>query len=593
MNTTERMTGMTQNGMRGIGNVASRLGMLVAACAIFTCAEPALGPVSIHGLFGVSDAAAQGARRPRGNQDQETAAGTTSQAVADAYNESLEFIEQERYQDAINVLRSALGNANPYEESILYRLLGQAELSRDNFSAAGDYFRQAIDSGGLEGDDLAQLYLILGQIYTAAERYNDAISVLEEYFRVVEGEPDPQAYFSLAQVYTVLERYREAIPYAQQAVEAAPDFRELYYRLLAGLYLTEEQWSNALPLVLRLLSNDPTRDSDWQSLSGIYSQLDRDREAFAVYQFRYIMGFMETNRELVNLADLYMFYGVPYKAAEILERHLDDGTIERTAENWRRLGNAYFAARHFEQSRAALTRAANLSPDGMLDYRIAGTYMQEEDWPQALRFLQRAVNRGGLERPGLALIYLGNAYYYTDDLDNAETSFERALNYTEAEDNAARWLEVLANRRRAEELEAQNREAYEADADSLRDEGTTVAVLAQTARGLAREAYENMQLVLEVSDEERPSLLASARATLDEARAADAAARDPEFRSVSEVREVMRRVGSEARADGRGEFAQNLEDEMERLIEIRENSLADSDNLLREAEDLLFQARQL
>lgn len=589
---TEYNREKSHSAMRALSSITSRVGIVLIAAAAFYFGEPPVEHFSTLSFVGVSDAAAQGARRPRGDQDEQSE-GTTSQAVADAYNESLEFLDQERYQDAINVLRGALGNANPYEQSILYRLLGQAELSRDNYSAAGDYFRQAIDSGGLEGDDLAQLYLILGQIYTAAERYSDAISVLEEYFRVVEGDPDPQAYFSLAQVYAVQERYREAIPYARQAVDAAPDFRELYYRLLAGLYLTEEEWTNALPLVQRLLANDPTRDTDWQSLSGIYSQLGRDREAFAVYQFRYIMGFMDTSREIVNLADLFMYYDVPYKAAELMERHLDDGSVERTAENWQRLGNAFFAARHFEQSRAALTRAANIAPDGTLDYRIAGTYMQEEDWPQALRFLRRAVNRGGLDRPGLALIYLGNAYYYTDDLDSAEESFERALSYSESEDNATRWLEVLANRRRAEELEAENREEYEADAASLVDEGTTTAVLAETARGLAREAYENMQLVLQVSDEERPSLLASARATLDEAREADAAARDPEFRSVSDVREVMRRVGSEARADGRGEFAQNLEEEMERLIERRENSLADSDNLLREAEDLLFQARQL
>ncbi len=586
--TTRMVSGFTQ-----ISRVSTSSVWVVALIVAFTTfAQPSGGPAWLDGLYGVSDAAAQ-TRRPRGSQTQTEGQGVTSQAVADAYNEALEALDAENYQAAINVLNAALSSANPFEQSLLFRLMGQVELSRDNFNAAGDYFRRAIDSGGLEGNDLAQLYLILGQIYTAGERYSDAISVLEEYFRVVEGDPDPQAYFALAQVYAVQERYREAIPYARQAVEHAPDFREGYVRLLMGLYLTEEEWTNALPLLLRLLQNDPTEDNDWQALSGVYSQLGRDREAFAVYQFRYIMGFLDTNRELTNLADLYSYYDVPYKAAEIMERHLESGEIDRTAENWQRLGNAFFAARHFEQSRAALTRAANLAPNGALDYRIAGTYMQEENWPQALRFLQRAVNRGGLERPGLALIYLGNAYYYTDDLENAQTSFERARNYADTVDMANRWLEVLENRRRAEELEALNREEYEADAASLREEGLTTAILAETARGLAQEAYENLNLVLQVSESERATLLESARATLDEARAADTAARDPEFRSVANVREVMRRVGSEARADGRGEFAQNLEEEMERLIARRENALADSDTMLREAEDLYFQARQL
>ncbi len=583
--------------MDRIDRLIARIGVFAFAAAFFTFAEPTLGPVGFDdGLFGVSEASAQGARRPRGRGNEDQSEGTTSQAVADAYNASLEFLDAEQYGQAIEVLRGALSGANPFEQSILYRLMGQAELGRDDFNQAGDYFRLAIDSGGLEGDDLAALYLILGQIYTAAERYADAISVLEEYFRVVEI-PDPQAYFALAQVYTVQERYREAIPYARQAVELAPEFRVIYVRLLLGLYLQESMFTESLPLLFQLLSHDPTEDRDWEALSGVYSQLDRNRDAFAVYQFRYIMGFLDDSRSLTNLADLYMFYEVPFKAAEILERHLSPSAgqvaIERTAENWERLGNAFFAARHFEQSRAALTRAANLSPSGDLYYRIGGTYIQEEDWSQARRFMQRAVDRGGLDRPGLAWMYLGNARYYTDDLDGAEAAFVQAQNFSRTEDDAVRWLEVLSNRRRAEELEAENRLEYEADAASIVEEGEMIALLAEAARGLAREAYENMGLVLQVSESERASLFESARATLAEAREADNAARSPDFRSVNDVRETVRRVASEARADGRDDFAENLEDESERLLERRENALTDSDNLLREAEDRLFQVRQL
>jgi len=569
-----------------------QFGVFFAALGFLTFAPVnVMAPFGGEALFGVSDAHAQ--RAGRRNNTRTEGEGVVRQNVADAYNEALEMLQAGNNAGAIARIRSELDGASPFEASIIYRFLGQAEIDRENFAAAVQHFQSAIDSGGLEGNNLAQLYLIVGQLHTADGNYSRAINSLNRYFEVAE-EPEPQAYYVLAQIYAVAERFREAITPARTAVDmTAAEPRENFVRLLMSIYLTLDEWSNALPLLQQLVSIVPEKDEYWVSLAGVYQQLGREEEAFAVYQFRYAMGFLERSREFEILADLYMYHEVPYKAGEILERELNAGRVEADGDNWEKLGNAWFAAREFERSRAALTRAANLAPDGQISYRIAGTYIQEENWSQARRWLERALNQGGLDDIGQGWLLLGHARNETDDYEGAVAAFERAQSYSDWRDDAGTWLTVMDNRRLAREAERAQQEAYTAEAQDIIDRGERAALLAEAAAGLAQEAYEQGRLALQVSASERPGILESARASLVEAREADDAARDPMFGTEADVRERVRDIGTSAREDGNSALAENLEDQSNRFLERRITSLTQSDQLIREAEEAMFEAEDL
>jgi len=580
------------SGMKSIVNAVTKFGFLVLAVSFLNVLPvQKLTPFDLSEVIGAGSAEAQ--RAGRRDRSEASGSGIVRQHVADAYNEALEMLQAGNNAGAIARMREVLDGATPFEASIIYRFLGQAEIDREDFAAAVRHFQSAIDSGGLEGNDLAQLYLIVGQLYTADGQYQQAIASLNRYFEVVE-EPEAQAFYVLAQVYAVAERYREAIPPARTAVDmtsAAP--RENFVRLLMSLYLTLDDWSNALPYCQILVGLAPEKDQYWEQLAGIYQQLDREEEAFAVYQFRYMMGFLETSREFVILADLFMYNDVPFKAGQILERELDAGNVEANAANWEKLGNAWFSAREFERSRAALTRAANLAPDGQISYRIAGTYIQEENWSQARRWLERALNQGSLDDTGQGWLLLGHARNETDDYEGAVAAFERAQNYSDWRDDASTWLTVMENRRLANEAERAQQEAYTAEAQDIIDRGERAAQLAEAAAGLAQEAYEQGRLALQVSASERPGILETARASLVEAREADDAARDPIFGTEADVRERVREIGTSAREDGNNALAENLEDQSNRFLERRITSLTQSDQLIREAEEAMFEAEDL
>ena len=107
---------------------------------------------------------------------------------------------------------------------------------------------------------------------------------------------------------------------------------------------------------------------------------------------------LEKHDELLRIAQLYLFYEVPYKAALILEEELESGRIEDEEKNWEQLANAWLSAREWKAI-PPLKKAAEMSEDGELFLRLGQTFMQEENWKEAEEYIKYAIKKGDLENP--------------------------------------------------------------------------------------------------------------------------------------------------------------------------------------------------
>jgi hypothetical protein len=151
----------------------------------------------------------------------------------------------------------------------------------------------------------------------------------------------------------------------------------------------------------------------------------------------------------------------------------------------------------------------------------------------------------------------------------------------------------MDNQAAAREAHQQRVSGYTARAQEIIDTGQHAAQLAETAAGLAQEAAEQARLATQVSDEERPNLIQTAQQSLADAREADDAARDPNFGTEASVREEVRNIGTMAREDGNSALAENLEEQSDDFINRRTEALTESDRLIREAEESLYEAQQM
>jgi tetratricopeptide (TPR) repeat protein len=157
----------------------------------------------------------------------------------------------------------------------------------------------------------------------------------------------------------------------------------------------------------------------------------------------------------VNLAQMLLQADIPFKAARILDKGLDDGTIESTESNWRLLSQAWQLAQEDEEALPALSRASSLSSDGELDMRLAMSYANLARWEDCITASREALRRGGLNRTDQANLTLGNCLTETKQYREARNAFQAAQQDQRSRSTAQQWLQYIAAEETREEQIAQ------------------------------------------------------------------------------------------------------------------------------------------
>lgn len=330
-----------------------------------------------------------------------------------------------------------------HEEALLHQSYGYLEADAERFDEAIAHLEGCLAKRALPEAAQRQTLYNLSQLYVATERYADAVRTLREWI-ASEERPAPRAHYLLAVSHHQLGEVDAAIAAAALAVELADDPEEPWLQLLVALRLEREAYAAARAPLETLAERFPKKRY-WLQLASLYAELEEERRSLALLELAHAEGWLDRDGERRRLARLYLYHGIPLRAAQVLERGLEDGTIEPDAEAWELLGNAWLRARDFERAAAPLARAAETAEDGRLWLRLAQTYAQSEQWDEALEALERALAKGGLEAPGRAQLLLGVTRFRLGRVEAARQAFARAARSERAGADARRWLEHLAS----------------------------------------------------------------------------------------------------------------------------------------------------
>jgi tetratricopeptide (TPR) repeat protein len=108
------------------------------------------------------------------------------------------------------------------------------------------------------------------------------------------------------------------------------------------------------------------KDTYVLTLAGIYSELGDTKKQLALTEVLYEKGMLNTSSHITNLGNLYLLHGLPYKAATLLEKEMNENIVESNERNLRLLSQAWYQAREDEKAIPPLERAAGMSEDGEL-----------------------------------------------------------------------------------------------------------------------------------------------------------------------------------------------------------------------------------
>jgi hypothetical protein len=336
---------------------------------------------------------------------------------------------------------------NSYELAQMWNFYAFVRFSQDDFPGAIEAYENVIRQPDLPlGLETSTVYA-LAQMYVQQERFQEGLDMLNRWFSLSEN-PAPEPYVLKAQIHYQMQQYREGIEPIQTAMEIAQrqnkQIQEGWYQLLNVFYFELEDYPNVIRTLTTLVENWPKKDYLVQ-LAGMYGQEGQERQQLALYEAAYEANWLTRGQEVVNLAQMLLQAEIPYKAAVMLERGLEDRSIESTEANWRLLSQAWQLAQEDEKALPALTRAAGLADDGELDVRLAQSYANLAQWENCAEAARNGLRRGGLSRTDQANLLLGNCLAELKRYDEARTAFQAAARDERSRRGAQQWLQYIQN----------------------------------------------------------------------------------------------------------------------------------------------------
>ena len=345
-------------------------------------------------------------------------------------------------REATRLLKKLRPNRlNPYEQALVYRMLAHVAYGADESEEAIGYFVKFLEEEMLPVRDEARVRFNIAQLYASLQQWREMIDWLNRWQLYIE-DPDPLGFYLMGIAYYQLEDFDAAILQAKRAVELRPEPRESWMQLLTALYAQKQDYENAAPVLEELVLRFPKKRY-WVQLSLIYGAHEDYRRSLSVQQVAYAQGLLTEDKELRRLARSYLYHELPYPAAQVLEKALEDGEIARDSEAFELLANSWITAREYERSLDPLQSAAELSENGNLYVRLGQVHMQREAWNEASVLLEKAVEKGDLKDPGNAALLLGIAYYNSAHVARARSSFLRARQHDATRNAANRWITHL------------------------------------------------------------------------------------------------------------------------------------------------------
>ncbi len=416
---------------------------------------------------------------------------TLSPRIGQELQKLYELLQNDQQQAAITGLNQLLanrgGSMSAYETATVQEILGSAYVQVENFDGARRSFQAALNANGLPPARNNQLRYFIAQLQFQDGNYQAAIQGLNSWIALARRcnvPVDNSAWYLLGAAYTQIEppQWRQALGPAENAVNgldpANPN--ESYFGLLNLIYNNLNENTKRADLLERMINFWPGKKDYWRQLSGLYSQIGRDQEAFSVIEVAYRAGLLSTETELLTVVQYYSYFDNPYRGAKMLEREMNAGNIERDQDNLVLLSQLWSQAREHKRSIPILREAAGNSSDGELSYRLGMVLLADEQYAASQRALEQALNKGGMDRDdtGDAWLLLGTARFSqagpedTEIWANARRAFVNAQRYQNSSQRASQWVSYIDAVRTTYEDQlrltiAQNLERCEADQDRL------------------------------------------------------------------------------------------------------------------------------
>ncbi len=386
--------------------------------------------------------------------------GVMSEVQSKRITKYSEMLADEKYAEAKSGLTAMLAKLNErdaYVLAIIYQLLGHIDSLNGNYGGSAANFKKAIELDALPNTTHFGMMLQQAQLQMMNEDHRGGLKSLVDYMNIVDEIPDT-AFAIKANAHVQLEQFREAKTAIKQAIQLADKPKESWYQLLLAIHSELSEYTEMADVLRVLIGLSPNKKVYWMQLHSVLFTLKEDKQSLAVWELAYKNDLFEKESDYLQLFKLYSYNDVPYKAAQTLQKALDDKKVESNFKHWKQVGAVWYEARELRKALSAYEKASAFASDGDMDLTRSYLYLDLEEWSNAVESLNNALQKGGLDdnKTGNAWLMLGMSQASLKNYSRARTAFQNAVKYDKSRNNAQQWLSHLTTLEKKAEMSQEN-----------------------------------------------------------------------------------------------------------------------------------------
>ena len=383
--------------------------------------------------------------KDKGRKTKETVA--MSQPVYEALTEIQELVEADQYSEALVAIKKVQEKKklSPYEAAQIWNLTAYTYYLMEDYKGAIGAYKQVLAQPELPLALQQSTLKTLAQLHFTVEDFDKALVIIDQLIAMLD-EPAADVYMLKGQAYFQMGEFEKALAPIKIAVQMHRDQdrvpNENWLLLLRVIYWEMKDFPNMLIILEELVEEYP-KDSYVLTLAGVYSELGDTKKQLALTEALYDAGYIDGKTHAVNLANLYLLHGIPYKAAAVLQKEIDAGNVKADVRNLRLLSQAWYQARNDKKSIPPLVQAAAMSEDGELYIRLAQSYLNLEMWSEAADAAKKGLAVGNLKRKDTGSIMYGMALFNQRKLEQARRAFQTAGKDNRSKRAAGQWIKYV------------------------------------------------------------------------------------------------------------------------------------------------------
>jgi tetratricopeptide (TPR) repeat protein len=290
--------------------------------------------------------------------------------------------EKDELPDALEAAEIGLSQF-PYSSQLM--------IKKADLLLATRKYREALDileTAELYDSSDLNLYILKTDAYLALDQQAKAVELLESALQLFEGEERLDLLFELADVYDDYEEFDKVFDCLKLILEAEPSNEEALYKICFWTDFTGRN-EESIRLHQQIIDEQPFSELAWFNLAAAYQGLKLYEKAIDAYQYAVAID-EKFDYAYRNMGDAYLRLRKYKEAIEVLEKVLELTRPEDVI--YEAIGHCYHRMENYGQARFHYKKAVHLNPDdSKLHYKIAVTYMLEEQWQSAIRQLENAM----------------------------------------------------------------------------------------------------------------------------------------------------------------------------------------------------------